>query len=288
MVGFDIIFPFVLLLLALGCVSGFLAGLLGVGGGIVLVPGLFYILTMMQEYTDFDTDRIMHICVGTSLAVIVPTGFSSAWSHYKRGAVDFDLVCQIGLGIVIGVLFSTFLAGFLDGFVLKILFACALPIFATLLVFNRRKNSDASSVGAGDDVVSRRVRAFVHKIAGFFIGAISTLIGIGGATLSVPYMTMRGIAIHRAIGTASALGLVISVPASIGFVVIGFWQSGLPPFSLGYVNVLAWACIIPASVMIAPIGARVAHHMRVRPLKIGFAIFMMFVAVNMWRQILTG
>ena len=114
------------------------------------------------------------------------------------------------------------------------------------------------------------------------------MIGIGGATLSVPYMSMHGIKMHRAVGTASALGLVISIPATIGFMIIGWNLDNLPPFSLGYVNALAWICIIPVSVMIAPLGAKAAHKISVRRLKITFAIFMIVVALNMWRKILMG
>ena len=272
--------PFVFMLFALGGAAGFLAGLLGVGGGIVLVPGLFFILTLAQEQLGFDPAHIMHICVGTSLAVIVPTGFSSARAHHKRGAVDFGLVRRIGVGVVVGVIIATYIANGLDGDRLKMIFASALPIFAGLMIIGRKKFEA--------DAEDEKPKNIQNRIAGVFIGFVSSLIGIGGATLSVPYMSMNGVTMHRAVGTASALGLVISVPAAIGFMVIGAGQANLPPFSIGYVNLLAWACIIPVSVLIAPLGARVAHNIQVKPLKIGFAIFMILVALNMWRKILMG
>ncbi len=274
------LFPFVIMLLSLGVVAGFLAGLLGVGGGIVLVPGLFYILSIVQADMGFDPSYIMHICVGTSLAIIVPTGLSSARAHYRRDAVDFDLVRRIGVGIVIGVLFATYVVGGFDGRTLKMIFAGALPIFAALMVMGR---AIFQTDGARESASPVR-----HGLAGVLIGTLSTMIGIGGATLSVPYMSMSGVKMHRAVGTASALGLVIAVPASVGFAVIGWGQANLPPLSIGYVNIMAWACVIPASVLVAPIGAMVAHKIQVKPLRIGFAVFMVLVSLNMWRKILMG
>lgn len=277
---FIVFIPFVLMLFALGSVAGFLAGLLGVGGGIVLVPGLFYILSLAQVQMGFDPSHIMHICVGTSLAIIVPTGFSSARAHHKRGAVDFGLVRRIGAGVVIGVIFATYVANGLEGRTLKMIFASALPVFAALMIIGKKKFEGTQEQAQPAQIQSR--------IAGVFIGLVSSLIGIGGATLSVPYMSMNGVPMHRAVGTASALGLVISIPASIGFMVIGYGQMNLPPLSVGYVNILAWACVIPVSVLIAPLGAKVAHNIQVKPLRIGFAVFMILVALNMWRKILMG
>ncbi len=280
MVDVPTLLSFVFMLLSLGVIAGFLAGLLGVGGGMVLVPGLFYILSIMQERMGFDASYIMHICVGTSLAIIVPTGLASAWAHYKRGAVDLNLVRRIGVGIVFGVFLSTYVVGGFDGRTLKMIFAGALPIFAGLMIMGRGRFQSEGDV--------ENLSPVRHGLAGVVIGALSTMIGIGGATLSVPYMSMNGVLMHRAIGTASALGLVIAVPASIGFMVIGWGQVNMPPFSLGYVNVMAWACVIPASVLVAPIGARVTHKIQVKPLRIGFAVFMVLVALNMWRKILMG
>lgn len=273
------IIPLVLLLLSLGAVAGFLAGLLGVGGGIVLVPGLYYIFGSLQSQFGFDPAYLMHMSVATSLAIIVPTGSSSAFAHHKKGGVDFDLVKAIGGGIVIGVIVATWIAKGLDVQTMRMIFATALMIMACIMILGR------SRFQAEDGEPPKQPKT---SIAGFVIGTISTMIGIGGATLSVPYMSMHGIKMHRAVGTASALGLVISIPATIGFMIIGWNLDNLPPFSLGYVNALAWICIIPVSVMIAPLGAKAAHKISVRRLKITFAIFMIVVALNMWRKILMG
>lgn len=272
------IFSLILSLICLGAFAGFLAGLLGVGGGIVLVPGLYYIFSYLQPSYGFDAAHIMHICVGTSLAVIVPTGFSSARSHHKKSSVDFDLVRLIGVGIVVGVLCGTWVASFLDAKSMKIIFASAILALAGMMVLG----NTGAKINAGE------ATPFKNVIAGYFIGCLSTLIGIGGATLSVPYMSMNNVPMRRAVGSASAMGVIIAAPASLGFVLIGWGMSNLPPFSIGYVNVLAWALIIPMSIMVAPIGARAAHKISVKKLKVIFAVFMVLVALNMWQKILMG
>jgi len=263
-------------LVFLGVFAGFLSGLLGVGGGIVLVPGLFFIFEKLQPTFGFDAGNIMHVCVATSLATIIPTGFSSALAHKKRGSIDLQLVKLIGGGIVLGVGGATVIANGLSGATLKLIFASALMVLALIMLLN------PSRFKISDELPT----PFFASLAGLVIGFLSSLIGIGGATLSVPYMTLHGVNIHRAIGTASALGLVISIPATIGFIFIGWPIQNLPPFSLGYVNLLAWLCIIPCSVLIAPLGAAAAHKISVTRLKKIFAIFMLCVALNMWRKIM--
>ena len=188
------IITLVLMLVALGAVAGFLAGLLGVGGGIVLVPGLYYILSLAQPAFGFEGDVIMHCAIGTSLAVIVPTGFSSARAHHKKGGVDFDIVRMLGIGIVIGVVCATILARNLDASTLKMIFATALVVFAGLMMIDRSKFQRNKAIALPK-------QPFV-SVAGFVIGSLSTLIGIGGATLSVPYMSLHGVVMHRAVGTA--------------------------------------------------------------------------------------
>lgn len=273
------ILPLILLLICLGGVAGFLAGLLGVGGGIVLVPGLFYLFESMQSDFGFDSSYLMHLSVATSLAIIVPTGFSSARSHFKRESVDFALVRGIGLGIVVGVVLASWIASGLDAQSMKIIFATAIMILAVVMIVGRSRFAREEQVP---------FTFWESSFSGIVIGCISALIGIGGATLSVPYMSMKGVKMHRAVGTASALGLVIAVPATISYMVIGWHIENLPPYSIGYVNILAWACIIPVSVAVAPLGAKAAHMVSVKKLKITFAIFMVLVALNMWRKVLMG
>ncbi len=266
------------MLACLGGVAGFLAGLLGVGGGIVLVPGLYFVFHSLQSQMGFDPAYLMHISVGTSLAIIVPTGLSSALSHKRKGSVDFTLVRNIGIGVVFGVALATWIARGLDEAAMKMIFASAILVLAGIMMVNPSRFK----------LSGHEPKQPFTTIAGGIIGTLSTLIGIGGATLSVPYMSLHGVSMHRAVGTASALGLVIAIPAALGFAFIGWGLDNLPPFSIGYVNVLAWACIIPVSVSVAPIGASVAHRISVKRLKMIFAIFMVLVAFNMWRKILMG
>lgn len=272
------ILPLIVLLASLGAVAGFLAGLLGVGGGIILVPGLYAVFNFLQPNMGFDVTHLMHLSVGTSLAIIIPTGFSSALAHHKRGSVDFNLIKMIAGGIVVGVIFSTWVVQGLDALTMKMIFASAILVLAIIMIANP----------ARFQISQEEPKQPFSSLAGFVIGGLSTLIGIGGATLSVPYLSLHGVPMHRAVGSASAMGLVIAVPAAIGFMIIGSGQNNLPPFSVGYVNFMAWAAIIPVSVSIAPLGVRVAHKISVKRLKVTFAIFMMVVALNMWRKILMG
>ena len=264
--------PLLLILASIGVLAGYLAGLLGIGGGIVLVPGLYYSLTSLG----YDPAHMMHLAVGTSLAIIVPTGFSSARSHWKKGAVGMDLVKRIGIGIVIGVVLGTIIADKLDAASMKMIFAVALIILATIMVINPSRF----------DLLKNVPGQPWSGLAGIFIGGLSTLMGIGGATISVPYMSICGVKMHKAVGTASALGMVISVPAAIGFMVIGNGQEGMPPLSVGYVNFLAWLLIIPFSVMAAPLGAKAAHALPVNSLRLAFAVFMVFVSLRMLWSVL--
>ncbi len=264
----------IIALAAIGGTAGFLAGLLGIGGGIVLVPGLYYTLTALG----YDPEHMMHVAVGTSLAVIVPTGFSSARAHWKRGAVDLELVKKIGIGIVLGVVIGTLVAGQLSGALLKAVFALAIMGLALVMISNPARYSLWDAV-PGQPWAG---------MAGMFIGGLSTLMGIGGATISVPYMSLHKVPIRKAVGTAAALGLVISVPGMIGFILIGRGLDGLPPLSLGYVNFLAWAVIVPFSVGIAPLGAKTAHAMPVGLLRLVFAVFMVVVAIRMLLDVFGG
>ncbi len=256
-----------------GMLAGFLAGLLGVGGGIVLVPSLFYAM----KAAGLPGEILMHLAVGTSLAIIVPTGFSSARAHARRGAVDREILKRMGGGVIAGVVAGTAIAGNLSGAALTILFAAALMVLAVIMMAGNR--------------FALHPRLFAQpwcSLAGGLIGMLSTLIGIGGATVSVPYMTLCGMPLHRAIGTAAALGLLISIPASAGFVFIGQKAAGLPVWSLGYVNIAAWAIIMPFSVMAAPFGARAAHALPVARLRIVFAGFMIVVALHMLYSVASG
>lgn len=259
-------------LLSLGALAGFLAGLLGIGGGMVLVPGLYFGLKMLG----FESGALMHVAVGTSLAVIIPTGLSSARAHWKRGAVRLDIVKQLGVGVLIGVGVGTLIAARIEEQGMTLFFAAALSGLAVVMIVNPARFTPLQGVP----------RQPWMGVAGGVIGIVSSLMGIGGATISVPWLAMCRVPIHTAVGTASALGLVIAIPAAIGFIVIGWGESGLPPYSLGYINFLAWPLIIPASVLAAPWGAKLAHSVSVERLRKFFALFLVIVAAKMLWEVL--
>ncbi len=254
------------LLIALGLMAGFMAGLLGIGGGIILVPGLFFLFKMLG----YDPSLLMHLSVGTSLAIIIPTGISSALAHKRHGAVRMDVVLAIGPGIVAGVAGGTFIAGVLSGASLTLIFACALIVFSILMQI-------PSKQGAGDATIHQPA----GTLGGMAVGVLSTLMGIGGATLNVPFMTLNGIPIHNAVASSSALGPFIALPGTIGFILIGWGITGLPPLSVGYVNMAALMVIAPFSMLAAPWGAKAAHTLSIALLRRVFSAFLIVVAVKM-------
>lgn len=262
------------LILALGGLAGFLAGLLGIGGGMILVPGLYYLFSSLG----FTHPELMHVAVGTSLAIIIPTGISSARAHWKKGSVRIDVVKKLGVGIVLGVGIGTLIADMLSGQNLKMVFAIALFVFAGLMQIQPEKFHLRADLPAQP----------WPSLAGMVVGLLSTLMGIGGATLNVPYLTLNGVPIHTAIGSSSAMGPLIALPGAIGFILIGWGVEGLPPLSLGYINLLAAAVIAPVSVLVAPLGAHAAHRFSVKAMRRVFSFFIIIVAAKMLYDLLHG
>ena len=269
----------VLLLFLMFCLAGlagFLAGLLGIGGGLVLVPGFYFVFTMLG----YESDSIMHIAVGTSLATIIVTGTSSARAHWKKGSVRFDLVKKIGIGMVIGVGIGTLIASAVSGIWLQAFFAITLVILAGLMCVNPEK------IKLFDDVPSQPWSG----LAGTVIGVVCTLMGIGGAALNVPYMTLSNVPIHKAVGSSSAMGLLIAIPGAIGFFIIGLGNTeDFPPLTFGYINLVALAVVFPVTACFAPLGVHVAHRFSTKRLRQVFSIFMIIIAIRMisevWRAL---
>ncbi|WP_173089109.1 sulfite exporter TauE/SafE family protein [Devosia sp. 1635] len=254
-----------------GLVGGFVAGLLGVGGGIIIVPILYFVLGGMGV----DPDIRMKIAVATSLTTIVFTSLASASSHYKRRAVDFALLKSWGIPIFIGVVAGTAIGGVVSGLVLTIVFAVVALLVAINMVVR------ANSVAVADGFPNWVVKA----ISGFFVGMISAMMGIGGGTLSVPILTAFGYDIRRAVGTASAIGFIIAIPGTIGYAVAGWNEPGLPAGSLGYVNLLALVALAPLTMLVAPWGARVAHNLPRKTLGYAFAAFLTITSLRMFIDI---
>jgi uncharacterized membrane protein YfcA len=255
------------MMLATGIAGGILAGLLGVGGGIVIVPVLEFALSVIGV----DPAVRMHVAVATSLATIIPTSISSARSHRKRGAVDSDLLRNWGAPIFLGSVGGVLLASQVGGWVLAAVFGFVAIGVAVKMLLPLDGKHIAQTVPAGP----------TGKAIPAGIGTISSMMGIGGGTLSVPTLTLFAVPIHRAVGTSALFGLLISLPAALAFVVTGWGNPLLPVGSLGYVNAIGLAIIAPFTYLFAPLGAKIAHALPKRQLGMAFGAFLLIVGVRM-------
>lgn len=254
-------------LIAAGLVSGVLAGLFGVGGGAVLVPVFFQVLGL----AGVDEAVRMHISIATSTGIILPTAIRSFKAHHARGVVDMALLKGWIVWIPLGVVAATAVASHLSSEGLRLVFAVIATLFALRMIFNR------ASWRLGDDLPKSPV---VRACVGAVIGFLSTLMGIGGGVLNNTYMTLYGRPMHQAVATSSGVGALIAVPGTIGFIIAGWGVAGLPPLSLGYVNLMGVALIVPITLVTAPLGVRMAHALPKRRLEILFGIFLILVAAR--------
>lgn len=250
-----------------GIVAGILAGLLGVGGGIVIVPVLYHVFSGIG----IDEAVRMHLAVGTSLATIVATSMRSMRAHRAKDAVDADLLRGLALPIIAGVLLGSLIAGGVDGGALMAVFAAVALIVAIHMAFGRESWRIADVFPAG----------VTRAAIGAVIGLISVLMGIGGGTLGVPILNLYNIPIRRAVGTATGFGLIIAVPGTLAMILNGWGAPGLPPFSLGYVNLIGFALIVPTTILAAPWGARIAHAISRPALRRAFAVFLALTSLRM-------
>jgi uncharacterized membrane protein YfcA len=258
------------LLVLIGAFAGVIAGLLGVGGGIVLVPAFFYGFTVLG----FAGPQLMQVCLATSLATIVVTSGRSARAHNAKGAVDWAIIRGWAPGIVIGALIGVAVATALRSDVLVAVFGVLALIVGLWLAFGR----ESLRIGPAMPVGARR--AAISPALGF----LSVLMGIGGGSFGVPLMTLYGVPIHRAVGTASLFGMAIAVPSILGFLFVPV--TGAPPFTLGAINVPAFLLVVAATWVTTPYGARLAHRTDARRLRRVFAAFLILVALNMLRKAL--
>lgn len=265
--------PFVLGMLATGVVSGIAAGLLGIGGGAVIVPALSNALLLMG----YDAEVVQHVAVGTSLAIIIPTGIMSARSHHKRGAVDVAVLKLWAPLIVIGTFVGGLMAGWYPGNVLRVVFAVMAFIIAANIIFSFQTRLMGHLKGS----------SLTHRISAFIVGYISSLMGIGGGSLTVPTLVAFGENMHKAVGTSAAIGVAIAISGTAGFLISGWGVDNLPPLSIGYVNLVALALVGVLAALCAPIGAALAHRMEQKTLKYVFAAFLVLVGANMlWKVVL--
>jgi uncharacterized protein len=250
-----------------GVVAGLLAGLLGIGGAAIIVPVLYELFRLLGV-----PDEVrMQLCVGTSLAFIVPTSIRSYLAHRARGAVRTDILRLWAAPIVIGVIIGAVIAHFAPGAFFKLVFVVGGGLMSIKLLFGREHWR------LGPELPGKATTVAI----GFLIGLFSSLMGVGGGAFGTMFLTLYGLSIHAAIATTSGLGVLISIPGAIGYMIAGWPQQGLlPPFSVGYVSFLALALFAPASVLAAPYGARLSHRLSRRTLEVAFGVFLLLVSIR--------
>ncbi|WP_368187506.1 sulfite exporter TauE/SafE family protein [Aestuariibius sp. HNIBRBA575] len=266
----SLLLPMALLLLGIGAFAGVLAGLLGVGGGIVLVPAFFYAFTVLG----YDSPQLMQMCLGTSLATIIVTSMRSVLSHNRKGAVDWGILRGWAPGIVVGAIIGVSIAALLRSATLQFIFGGLAIIVGLYMAFGRSHWRLADTMPTGP------LRWALSPLLGF----LSVLMGIGGGSFGVPVMSLFGTPIHRAVATAAGFGVIIAVPSVIGFLMVD--MSVAPPYTIGAVNLVAFALVISMTLITAPWGAALAHKMDPKPLKRVFGVFLILVALNMLRKAL--
>ncbi len=248
-------------------VAGFMAGLLGVGGGIIMVPALYYAFTVL----DFDIATRMHISVGTSLAIIVPTSIISAKTHMEHKAVDVNLVKSFGIFIVLGVIGGTFLAINLRTSDFILFFSIMAFIVGLFFIFFRDKFLENP----------KKIKDSIKNISGVAVGLISVLLGIGGGSLMVPFMRTFGYDIRKSIGTASAIGILIAISGTITMITGGEIINNIStPYTIGYINLFGFIVFVPVTMLMARIGAKAVYKIDKKLLSKIFGSFLIIVSIR--------
>ena len=261
--GTDQILFFLLIMSVTAIFAGFFAGFLGIGGGIITVPCLFYIFGAIGMGKSF----IMHLAVGTSFAIIVPTAIMSVYTHYKHKAVDFSVVRNYGIFVVAGVIIGTFFAASMQTKSLVLFFSIVMYLLALNLIFLKEK------------VKMRLKFSLLQRSAlGLIVGFVSSLMGIGGAIMNVPILKFVGYTINKAIGSAASIGFFISVFGCLGFLITGILIKINMPFSVGFINVPAFLIFIPITILMARVGATTVHKMKREIITRLFGFFLIIIA----------
>ena len=255
-------------------VAGFMAGLLGVGGGIIMVPALYYAFTVL----DFDIVTRMHLSVGTSLAIIIPTSIISTKTHMEYDAVDFKMVRSFGIFILIGVIAGTFLAVNLKTPALVLFFSIFAFMVGLFFIFLREQLVDNP----------KKISNFIKNISGILIGFISIPLGIGGGSLMVPFMRTFGYDIRKSIGTAAAIGFLIAITGTFTMVIGGKIIDNVnTPFSIGYINLLGFIVFVPVTMVMARLGAKAVYKIDKKLLSKIFGTFLILVSIRSFMEFLS-
>lgn len=259
-------------LVVIGAFAGILAGLLGVGGGIVLVPAFFYAFSTLG----YGGTDLMQVCLATSLATIIVTSIRSVLSHNKKGAVDWEILKGWAPGIAVGAVIGMLTAASLRSQQLQMIFGVLAVVIGLYMTFGK-------SEWRLGNAMPRGAKALVGSPV---IGFLSVLMGIGGGSFGVPTMTLFNVPIHRAVATAAGFGVIIAVPSVAGFLLTEVDSASKPPFTIGAVNLVAFALVIAMTLITAPMGANLAHKTDAKRLKRVFGLFLILVALNMLRKAL--
>jgi len=257
---------FYLLILLTGCVAGFLAGLLGIGGGLIIVPALAWLLTS----TGHDPASVMHVALGTSLASIVFTSISSVSAHHRHAAVLWSVMRRMSVGIILGAIVGAMLVDQLNTVILQVIFG----VFALLVSLQMATAWRVNAHTGLPDIKNL-------SLAGVVIGAVSSCVGIGGGTMSVPYLMWHGVGIRQSVATAAANGLPIAIAGAAGYMATGYVAVGWQDWQLGYVDLSALAILVCGSVLLAPLGAKVAHRIDTKRLRQIFALVLVVIGMRM-------
>jgi len=256
----------ILVLILLGAVAGTLAGLLGIGGGAIVVP----VLAIVFEHQGVATGALMQAAIGTSLATIVFTAISATLAHQRRGSIRWRVFWDMTPGIVVGALIGASIAHWLPSKILKVVFGIFLLLIAVQMAWPTLPKTHRP-------MPSRPWMAAV----GAFVGILSSLFGIGGATISVPFLTWCGLGVAQVVGTAAAMGLPVAVAGTVGYIVAGLSATDLPPLSVGYVVLPAFGGIVVASTLCAPLGVRLAHRLSPVTLRRLFAVLLVIFGLRL-------
>ena len=245
---------------------GFVAGLFGIGGGLITVPFLYYIF----NYLEIDPQYVMHLAVGTSFAIIIPTSIVSVLTHNKFKAVDFDVVKSYGIFVVLGVIIGTFFAATLKTKSLILFFSIIITFLGIyLLLIKERENN-----------ITVSIKLYLKIIFGFIVGFISAPMGIGGAIMNVPILKFFGYSINKAIGSAAAIGFLIALFGALGFLISGSYLKTNLPLSIGFLNIPAFLIFIPITTFMARIGARTVHRIDKNKISKLFGLFLLIIATK--------
>ena len=251
---------------------GFVAGLFGIGGGLITVPFLYYIFGSLG----IDQQYIMHLAVGTSFAIIIPTSTASVLTHHKFRAVDFNIVKNYGLFVIIGVIIGTIFAASLKTKFLVLFFSIVILFLGIYLLLIKEKEQN----------IVVEMKLYLKIILGFFVGFISAPMGIGGAVMNVPILKFFGYSINKAIGSAAAIGFLIALFGAIGFLISGNYLKSNLPLSIGFLNIPAFLIFIPITTFMARVGAKTVHSIDKQKISKFFGLFLLAVSIKFFYEYL--